>query len=131
MIASCPKQDAMVFVATVRIDRAGRPSQNQQPISAVRAIIIDTTKSKKFTERAFLSVSSPRQAEKIMRDIKSAKRSRAIFIYGEVNCNLHKKLLQEKIPHEFYSRPGAHNWPYWFNAIKYQFLFFNDRFVRP
>lgn len=52
------------------------------------------------------------------------------FFY-EVNCNLHKKLLEENIPHEFYSRPGKHNWKYWRNAIKYQFLFFNDRFVRP
>ena len=51
------------------------------------------------------------------------------FFY-EVNCNLHKKLLEEKIPHEYYERPGYHNWTYWFNAIKYQFLFFNDRFVR-
>ena len=51
------------------------------------------------------------------------------FFY-KVNCNMHEKLLQEKIPHEFYSRPGAHNWTYWFNAIKYQFLFFTDRFKR-
>ena len=49
------------------------------------------------------------------------------FFY-EVNCNLHKKLLEEKIPHEFTSRPGYHNWDYWMNAIKYQFLFFCDRF---
>lgn len=49
------------------------------------------------------------------------------FFY-KVNCNLHKKLLQEKIPHEFHSRPGGHNWTYWFNAVKYQFLFFRDRF---
>ena len=49
------------------------------------------------------------------------------FFY-EVNCNLHKKLLEAEIPHEFTSRPGQHNWVYWFNAIKYQFLFFNDRF---
>ena len=49
------------------------------------------------------------------------------FFY-EVNCNLHKKLLEEKIPHEFTSRPGYHNWDYWMNAIKYQFLFFYDRF---
>ena len=49
------------------------------------------------------------------------------FFY-EVNCNLHKKLLAEKIPHEFISRPGGHNWPYWYNAIRYQFLFFADRF---
>lgn len=49
------------------------------------------------------------------------------FFY-EVNCNLHEKLIQEKIPHDFYARPGGHNWDYWFNAIKYQFLFFCDRF---
>ena len=49
------------------------------------------------------------------------------FFY-EVNCSLHKKLLEEKIPHEFYSRPGKHNWDYWLNAIKYQVLFFNDCF---
>ena len=49
------------------------------------------------------------------------------FFY-EVNCNLHEKMLKEGIPHEFYQRPGKHNWPYWYNAIKYQFLFFKDRF---
>lgn len=49
------------------------------------------------------------------------------FFY-EVNCNLHNKLLKENIPHEFTSRPGYHNWDYWMNAIKYQFLFFCDRF---
>lgn len=49
------------------------------------------------------------------------------FFY-EVNCALHNKLLEAKIPHEFYTRPGGHNWPYWLNAIKYQVLFFNDCF---
>ena len=49
------------------------------------------------------------------------------FFY-EVNCNLHKKLLEAKIPHDFISRPGKHNWPYWFNSVRYQFLFFADRF---
>ena len=49
------------------------------------------------------------------------------FFY-EVNCNLHDKLLAEGIPHEFTTRPGVHNWVYWMNAIKYQFLFFCDRF---
>jgi S-formylglutathione hydrolase FrmB len=51
------------------------------------------------------------------------------FFY-EVNCNLHKKLLDQGIPHDFISRPGVHNWPYWSNSIKYQIVFFNDRFVR-
>lgn len=51
-------------------------------------------------------------------------------IFFEVNCNLHEKLMEEGIPHEFYIRPGSHNWPYWLNAIKYQVLFFNDRLKR-
>lgn len=52
------------------------------------------------------------------------------FFY-EVNCNLHKKLLAEGIPHDFYSRPGKHNWPYWRNSIKYQMLFFHNCFTAP
>ncbi len=51
------------------------------------------------------------------------------FFY-EVNCNLHEKLLKEGIPHEFYSRPGGHCWPYWLNSIKYQVLFFSDCFAK-
>lgn len=51
------------------------------------------------------------------------------FFY-EINCNLHKKLLEEGIPHDFISRPGVHNWEYWANSIKYQMVFFNDRFDR-
>ena len=49
------------------------------------------------------------------------------FFY-EVNCNLHKKLMSEGILHDFYVRPGAHNWTYWRNAIKYQILFFSESF---
>ena len=49
------------------------------------------------------------------------------FFY-EVNCNLHNKLIEQEIPHEFYVRPGRHNWEYWYNAVKYQFQFFVDRF---
>lgn len=51
------------------------------------------------------------------------------FFY-EVNCNLHEKLHKEGIPHDFYTRPGSHNWTYWLNSIKYQILFFNDCFRR-
>ena len=49
------------------------------------------------------------------------------FFY-EVNCNLHNKLLKEGIPHEFYTRPGAHNWKYWLNSIQYQVLYFSNCF---
>lgn len=48
--------------------------------------------------------------------------------FFEVNCNLHKKLLEENIPHDFIVRPGGHNWTYWFNSIEYQFLYFNGCF---
>lgn len=51
------------------------------------------------------------------------------FFY-KINCSLHKKLLAAKIPHDFYARPGKHNWTYWFNSIKYVVLFFNDHFDR-
>ena len=49
------------------------------------------------------------------------------FFY-KVNCNLHAKLLEAKIPHDFYVRPGAHNWAYWRNSIKFQLLFFANFF---
>ena len=51
------------------------------------------------------------------------------FFY-EVNCNLHDKLLKEGIPHDFYTRPGKHNWQYWKNSIKYQMLFFSNSFIK-
>ncbi|GJM34045.1 MAG: hypothetical protein DHS20C18_30460 [Saprospiraceae bacterium] len=50
------------------------------------------------------------------------------FFYA-VNLDLHQKLLDRKIPHDFISRPGEHNWPYWENAVVYQLLFFNRYFA--
>lgn len=49
------------------------------------------------------------------------------FFY-DVNVKLHEELLYRNIPHDFISRPGGHNWKYWANAVKYQFLFFNEYF---
>jgi len=49
------------------------------------------------------------------------------FFYT-VNKNLHKKLLERNIPHDFIVRPGAHTWAYWGNSINYQMLFFNSFF---
>ena len=49
------------------------------------------------------------------------------FFY-EVNCNLHDKLIKEGIPHDFYVRPGKHNWTYWLSSIRFQVMFFNDCF---
>ncbi|MCO6497938.1 MAG: esterase family protein [Chitinophagaceae bacterium] len=45
------------------------------------------------------------------------------FFY-KVNNNLHEKLLERNIPHDYISRPGGHSWDYWNNSIEYQVLFF-------
>ncbi len=48
--------------------------------------------------------------------------------FFKVNENLHQQLLYRNIPHDFIVRPGAHNWPYWNNAINYQLLFMSTYF---
>lgn len=48
--------------------------------------------------------------------------------FHQVNLNMHKKLIERNIPHDYTERPGKHNWKYWGNAIKYQLIFFNDFF---
>lgn len=49
------------------------------------------------------------------------------FFY-KVNENLHQQLLYRNIPHDYITRPGAHNWNYWSNAIQYQLLFMSNYF---
>jgi S-formylglutathione hydrolase FrmB len=49
-------------------------------------------------------------------------------LFYKVNCQLHEKLLDRNIPHDFISRPGGHDWNYWRNSIKYQLLFFHNYF---
>ncbi len=49
------------------------------------------------------------------------------FFY-KVNCQLHEKLLDRNIPHEFISRPGQHNSAYWDNSIDNHLLFFHKFF---
>jgi len=51
------------------------------------------------------------------------------FFY-QVNKNLHDKLLELNIPHDFTVRPGGHSWEYWTNSINYQALFFSRFFNR-
>jgi len=46
----------------------------------------------------------------------------------EVNRNLHKKLLQLKISHDYIERPGGHNHDYWRNSIDFQLLYFKKFF---
>lgn len=49
------------------------------------------------------------------------------FFYT-INERLHDELLYRNIPHDYISRPGAHDSNYWRNAVKYQILFFHDYF---
>lgn len=51
------------------------------------------------------------------------------FFY-QYNLNLHNKLLELKIPHDYAARPGGHSWEYWANSINYQMLFFNRFFLK-
>ena len=46
----------------------------------------------------------------------------------QVNRNLHQKLLDKKIDHDYIERPGGHNGVYWKNSIDYQVLFFSKFF---
>lgn len=48
--------------------------------------------------------------------------------FFKVNENLHQQLLYRNIPHDYITRPGVHNWPYWTNAVKYQMLFMSNYF---
>jgi putative tributyrin esterase len=42
----------------------------------------------------------------------------------EDNRELHRRLVYEKVPHDYTERPGAHSWTYWGNALEYHLLFF-------
>lgn len=42
----------------------------------------------------------------------------------EDNRELHRRMVAEKVPHEYTERPGAHSWTYWGNALEYHLLFF-------
>lgn len=48
--------------------------------------------------------------------------------FATVNNNLHQRMVEEKIPHDYTSRPGSHSWTYWRNSIIYHLTFFNEAF---
>jgi S-formylglutathione hydrolase FrmB len=48
--------------------------------------------------------------------------------FFKVNENLHQQMIYRNIAHEYIVRPGAHNWPYWINAVQYQLLFMSNYF---
>lgn len=43
----------------------------------------------------------------------------------ETNRELHRRLVYNKVPHDYIERPGAHTWEYWDNALPYHMLFFS------
>ena len=49
------------------------------------------------------------------------------FLYQQ-NLALHKKLLYDKIDHDFITRPGAHTWEYWANSVQFELLFMHHFF---
>lgn len=51
------------------------------------------------------------------------------FFY-QVNLDLHKRLLEHKVNHDFIVKPGVHNWDYWIKAVEFQLLFFQQFFER-
>ncbi|MDE6461371.1 MAG: esterase family protein [Muribaculaceae bacterium] len=51
------------------------------------------------------------------------------FFY-RVNERLHAEMLYRNIPHEYITRPGAHNSEYWSNSIDNQITFFTKFFNR-
>tara|TARA_R110002126_G_scaffold6130_2_gene32379 strand:- start:319 stop:1185 length:867 start_codon:yes stop_codon:yes gene_type:complete len=46
----------------------------------------------------------------------------------ESNRELHRRLVYEKVAHDYTERPGAHTWDYWENALPYHVLFFSKVF---
>lgn len=50
--------------------------------------------------------------------------------FFKVNETLHKQLMLRNIPHDYITRPGAHNWPYWSNSVRFQLLFFSNFFKK-
>lgn len=43
----------------------------------------------------------------------------------ESNRELHRRLVYNKVPHDYTERPGAHTWEYWENALPYHVFFFS------
>lgn len=51
------------------------------------------------------------------------------FFY-KVNKELHEKMVDRNIPHDYIERPGNHTGPYWANSINYQALYFSLYFKK-
>ena len=51
-------------------------------------------------------------------------------IFYQINAGLHRRLMALNIDHDYIERPGEHNWKYWDNSIRYQFLYFDRCFQK-
>ncbi|MBC8491617.1 MAG: esterase family protein [Candidatus Marinimicrobia bacterium] len=50
----------------------------------------------------------------------------------DINRQMHRKLMELGIPHDYYERPGEHSWDYWTNALEYHIMYFikfRDRYL--
>lgn len=66
-----------------------------------------------------------------------AGRNKAIFLdcgiddfLLDTNRQLHSRMVELKIPHDYTERPGGHTWAYWSNALEYHLLFFRKNLQR-
>lgn len=48
----------------------------------------------------------------------------------DTNRQMHQLLLEQKTPHEYTERPGAHTWEYWTEALPVHVLFFDKHLKR-
>ena len=48
----------------------------------------------------------------------------------EPNRELHRRLVYNKVDHDYNERAGAHTWDYWENSLPYHALFFNKILLR-
>ena len=48
----------------------------------------------------------------------------------DANREMHRRLLDARIPHEYAERPGEHNGDYWGNAVDFQVLYFHHFFQK-
>lgn len=48
----------------------------------------------------------------------------------DVNRQLHQKLMERKVDHDYTERPGAHTRAYWSNSIDYHLLYFKKGFSK-
>ncbi|MBW8684059.1 alpha/beta hydrolase [Chitinophaga rhizophila] len=46
----------------------------------------------------------------------------------DVNRQLHQRMLEQGIAHDYIERAGAHTWEYWSNSIMYQLFYFHRFF---